>query len=62
VWPGALLVGGEVAGTWRRAGAVVTAQPWRRLSGQERAAVEAEAETLPLPEVDRAVSVSWDAI
>ena len=32
VWPGAVLVNGEVAGTWRRAGAVVTIQAWRRLS------------------------------
>ena len=32
VWPGAVLVEGEVAGTWRRAGAVVTIQTWRRLS------------------------------
>ena len=32
VWPGAVLVGGEVVGTWRRADAVVTIQPWRRLA------------------------------
>ena len=32
VWPGGLLVGGEVAGTWRRADAALTVQPWRRLS------------------------------
>ncbi len=32
VWPGAVVVAGEVAGTWRRAGAVVTIQPWRRLA------------------------------
>ncbi len=31
VWPGALLVGGEVAGTWRRADAKVSIQSWRRL-------------------------------
>ena len=31
VWPGAVLVEGEVAGTWRRAGAVVTIKTWRRL-------------------------------
>ncbi|HEX6449156.1 MAG TPA: crosslink repair DNA glycosylase YcaQ family protein [Trebonia sp.] len=49
VWPGALLVGGEVTGTWRRAGPVVSVTPWRRLSGAERDAVTAEAESLPLP-------------
>jgi hypothetical protein len=57
VWPGALLVGGVVAGTWRRSGAVVTVQPWRRLSREERDAVEVEAATLPLPEVHGAVAV-----
>ena len=49
VWPGALLVDGEVAGTWRRAGAVLTVQRWRPLSAAERDAVEAEAASLPLP-------------
>lgn len=27
VWPGALLVQGEIAGTWRRAEGTVTVQP-----------------------------------
>jgi hypothetical protein len=60
VWPGALLVGGEIAGTWRRSGAVVTVQPWRRLTQAETAAVESEAATLPLPDVHAAVSVRWE--
>ncbi len=34
VWPGALLIGGEIAGTWRRADTMLTVQPWRRLSPQ----------------------------
>jgi hypothetical protein len=59
VWPGALLAAGEVSGTWRRSGAIVTVTPWRRLSRAERDAVEAEAATLPLPEVDVAVGVRW---
>ena len=32
VWPGAVLVGGEIVGTWRRAEAMVTLQSWRPLS------------------------------
>jgi hypothetical protein len=54
VWPGALLVGGEIAGTWRRAHGHVTVEPWRKLSRAERDAVEAEAATLPLPGVEAA--------
>ena len=59
VWPGALLVGGDLAGTWRRAGAAITVTPWRRLSRQERTAVETEAATLPLPEAHGTAAVSW---
>jgi winged helix DNA-binding protein len=57
VWPGALLVKGALAGTWRRAGAVVTVSPWRRLSRTERDAIVSEAESLPL---DGRVVVRWD--
>lgn len=60
VWPGAMLVEGETAGTWRRAGHVVTIQPWRRLSRAQCDAVEAEAGLLPLPGIDRAMDVRWD--
>jgi hypothetical protein len=60
VWPGCLLVGGEVAGTWRRSAAVVTVQPWRPFSPAERDAVAAEAESLPLPGIARRVTVRWD--
>jgi winged helix DNA-binding protein len=58
VWPGAVLVGGEIAGTWRRAQAKLTIEPWRRLSRAERDAVEAEAQSLPLPGVE-AIAVRW---
>jgi hypothetical protein len=51
VWPGAVLLGGEVVGTWRRAGAVVDVEPWRALAPGEREAVEREAESLPLPDL-----------
>jgi hypothetical protein len=49
VWPGALLVDGVIAGTWRRADAAVSIDTWRRLSRAERDAVEAEVAALPLP-------------
>ena len=58
VWPGALLVSGEIAGTWRRAAAVLTVEPWRRLTRAEREAVEREAQSLPLPGVPN-VQVRW---
>ncbi len=60
VWPGGLLVGGEIAGTWRRADTVMTVQPWRRLSRAERDAVAAEAESLPLPGIRGRIVVRWD--
>jgi hypothetical protein len=60
VWPGAVLVAGEMVGTWRRAQANVTIQPWRRLSSAEREAVEAEAESLPLPGIEGRIAVRWD--
>jgi len=61
VWPGALLVDGEVAGTWRRADAIVTIQPWRRLAVVTRDAVQAEAESLPLPGLEGRLRVRWEA-
>jgi hypothetical protein len=59
VWPGAVLVGGEIVGTWRRAKAVVDVSPWRKLSTGERSAVEAEAFSLPLPDVTAPPLVRW---
>ena len=60
VWPGALLVSGEIAGVWRRASAEVTIETWRRLSSREREAVEAEALSMPLPNLDGPIGVRWD--
>jgi hypothetical protein len=60
VWPGALLVDGEIVGTWRRAEHVLTIQLWRRLSSPQRAAVEAEASALPLPGISRLMEIRWD--
>ncbi len=60
VWPGGLLVDGEVAGTWRRAGTVLAVQPWRRLTTAERDAVKTEAQSLPLPGIMGRIVVRWD--
>lgn len=60
VWPGALLVEGEIVGTWRRAQALVTIATWRRLSSAELASVEAEAASLPLPGVQAQMAVRFE--
>ena len=46
----------DVAARGRR----LTVQSWRRLSLAEREAVEAEAESMPLPGIDRRITISWD--
>jgi hypothetical protein len=61
VWPGALLVEGELRGTWRRAQHVVRVEAWSRLSRAAREAVEAEAAALPLPGLERPIDVVWEA-
>jgi hypothetical protein len=60
VWPGAVLVAGDIVGTWRRAQADLSIRPWRRLSQAERDAVGAEAHGLPLPGVEGQISLRWD--
>jgi len=59
VWPGALLVNGDIVGVWRRSGAELSIDPWRRLRPAERAAVEAEAVALPLPDLQRPITIRW---
>jgi hypothetical protein len=61
VWPGAVLVSGEVAGVWRRAGAQVDIDTWRTLAPAEREAVEVEAASLPLPGLHHQIRVRWKA-
>jgi hypothetical protein len=61
VWPGALLVEGEIRGTWRRSQHTVRVDVWSRLSRRLRDAVEAEAASLPLPGIDRRIEVVWEA-
>jgi len=60
VWPGALLVEGEIRGTWRRSHHTVRIDAWSRLSRQRRDAIEGEASALPLPGVDRRIGVIWN--
>ena len=60
VWPGALLVEGEIRGTWRRAQHTVRIDAWTRLTRGTRDAIEAEAAALPLPGVDRRIEVVWN--
>lgn len=60
VWPGAVLVDGEIVGTWRRAMGTVTIQTWRRLTGRARDAVAAEAGSLPLPDLRGPITVRWE--
>src|SRR5207244_3077931 len=59
VWPGALLVEGEIRGTWRRAHHTVRIDAWARLSRGARDAIEAEATGLPLPGLERPIDVVW---
>jgi hypothetical protein len=60
VWPGAVLVEGDIVGTWRRAGGTVTVQTWRRLPRSARKAVEAEAASRPLLDIKGEIVVRWD--
>lgn len=57
VWPGAVMSGGEIVGTWRRAAGKLTVTVWRKLSTEDRSAVESEALTLPLEE--QPLDVVW---
>jgi hypothetical protein len=60
VWPGAVLLAGEVVGTWRRAQATLSISTWRDLMPSERSAIEAEAASLPLPGIGRDIVVRWN--
>jgi hypothetical protein len=60
VWPGALLLDGEIAGTWRRQEGLLTVQPWSRLSSAQRGSVESEAASMPLSGVEGNIAVRWE--
>ncbi|TAL11821.1 MAG: hypothetical protein EPO00_02880 [Chloroflexota bacterium] len=59
VWPGAVLLNGELVGTWRRADTDFTIQPWQHLTTLDREAIRAEAESLPLPPTSKPIRVHW---
>jgi Winged helix DNA-binding domain len=59
VWPGAVMLDGEIRGTWRRAEATVTVHAWGRLSRAHRQAIEAEASAMPLPGLEGHVRIHW---
>jgi Winged helix DNA-binding domain len=61
VWPGAVLVGGEIVGTWRRDGGNVAIEPWHGLTAKERQAIEAEATSFPLPGLAGQIRIRWSA-
>ena len=57
VWPGAVLVNGEIVGDWRRSAGEASIRVWRGLSSKEREAVEAEAVGLPIPGLNGGIAV-----
>jgi hypothetical protein len=59
VWPGAVLVDGEIVGTWRRAKRRLTIDAWKKLPAAARDAVVAEADALPLPDPGEGMTVDW---
>lgn len=59
VWPGAVLVNGEVAGIWRRSGNEFRIEAWHHLDRRIRAAIEEEAASLPLADLEDSHAVTW---
>jgi len=55
VWPGALLVNGELVGTWRRQVGRVTVRAWRPLEPDVKDAVEEEVFRMPIESVTKEV-------
>ena len=60
VWPGALLVDGDLVGTWRRADQTVTVSLWEPLAVGLREVIEQEAAALPVPRTGGAPPVRWE--
>ena len=55
VWPGALLVHGELACTWRRQAGRVTIRAWRQMKSEIREVVENEVDEMPIESTKRGV-------
>ena len=60
VWPGAILAGREIVGTWRRSERSFRLRVWDSLSVAVREAIETEAASLPLPGTPAAVRIAWE--
>ena len=60
VWPGAVLLDGELAGSWRRARETVKVHMWREPTRAERDAVEAEATGLPIRGCEGQIRLVWE--
>jgi len=58
-WPGALLVAGEIVGTWRRAKCKLTIQTWSHLNDKTKSAIEEEAISMPIPNVEDPPIIHW---
>ncbi len=48
VWPGALMVDGELVGTWRRRLGRVLVRAWRKIEADTKSSIESEAQTMPV--------------
>jgi len=59
VWPGAVLVDEKIVGTWRRSGHKVTVHPWQPFSSAIREGIADEAASMPLPGIQRTITVHW---
>src|SRR5207247_8976515 len=59
VWPGALLVNGDLVGTWRRQVGRVTVRAWRPLEPEVKEAVGEEVSRMPIESATK--EVRWSA-
>ncbi|HEX6286710.1 MAG TPA: crosslink repair DNA glycosylase YcaQ family protein, partial [Acidimicrobiia bacterium] len=60
VWPGAVIWDGEIVGTWRRSGHKLTIELWQPVTGGGRDAIAAEAVSMPIPGIEREITVIWE--
>ena len=62
VWPGALLVDGDLVGTWRRPVGRVTVRAWRPLEPEVKEAVEEEVSRMPIESATKEVRWSTSGV